>query len=201
MHRALLQIPNLLTLSRVLLTPVVGIYIWRREYIYAAIYFAVAGVTDGLDGWLARRMKASSALGLFADPIADKILLSAMFAVLAFDGVLPWWFSGLVLGRDVLILLMAWAGLVFTKHRGFPPTVWGKISTVVQILYLLLLLLNRGGLDARGIEIDIEKALYWGVVAVTAWSGLHYIWIALKLLRAAPPSSGVASIDAAVSGE
>jgi len=197
----LLQIPNLLTLSRIVLVPVVGIYIWRREYIYAAAWFAIAGITDALDGWLARRLHASSKFGLFTDPIADKLLLSTMFVVLAIDRVLPWWFSGLVLGRDVVILLLALAGLAFTKHRGFPPSVWGKLSTLVQILYLLLLLLNRGGLAAQGLEMDIERALYWAVIALTTWSGLHYIWIALTLLRSAPPAAPLGSIDAVPSGE
>jgi cardiolipin synthase len=198
---ALLQIPNLLTLSRIVLVPVVGAYIWRREYIYAAAWFAIAGITDALDGWLARKLGASSRFGLFMDPIADKILLSTMFVVLAVDRVLPWWFSGLVLGRDLVILLMALAGLVLTKHRGFPPSVWGKLSTLIQILYLLLLLLNRGGLDAQGIEIQIEKVLYWAVIAFTAWSGLHYIWIGLKLLRSTPPDPNSGSIDAVPIGE
>ncbi|MEO8027214.1 MAG: CDP-alcohol phosphatidyltransferase family protein [Bryobacteraceae bacterium] len=183
MRTALRQIPNLLTLARIALVPFVGIYIWKREYIYAAALFAIAGFTDALDGWLARKMNASSRFGLLADPIADKLLLSTMFVVLAVDRVLPWWFSGLVLGRDVLILLMAVAGLLFTRHRGFPPTIWGKLSTLAQILYLLVMLLNRGGLDAQGVEIDIEKGLYWTVIALTAFSGLHYMWTALRLLR------------------
>jgi len=198
---ALRQIPNLLTVARILLTPVVATYIWRREYIFAAAFFAIAGITDALDGWLARKLNASSRFGLFADPIADKLLLSTMFVVLAADRVLPWWFSGLVLGRDLLILLMALAGLAFTRHRVFPPSVWGKISTLVQILYLLLMMVNRGGLDAQGIEMDIEKTLYWAVIGLTLWSGLHYIWIALKLLRSTPPIEARGSIDAVQAGE
>ncbi len=201
MRAAVQQIPNLLTLARILLVPVVGIYIWRREYIYAAAWFAIAGITDALDGWLARKLGASSRFGLFADPIADKILLSTMFVVLAIDRVLPWWFSGLVLGRDLVILLMALVGLAFTKHRGFPPSVWGKLSTLVQILYLLMLLLNHGGLDARGIEIDIEKVLYWAVIGLTVWSGLHYMSVALKLLRGTATNAPAGSIDAVPIGE
>lgn len=163
--------------------PLAAQRVWQREYIWAAAIFAAAAVTDALDGWLARRLNARSNLGMILDPLADKALITAIFLTLAVDRVLPAWFVALVVGRDVWILAMAGLGFLLTTHRAFPPSLWGKLSTIAQMVYLLLMLLNRGGLDAQGWEVGAERVLYWLVAALAAVSGLHYTWIAWRLFR------------------
>ncbi len=104
---------------------------WRREYGPVLGWFLFCGITDGVDGWIARRWNAQSRLGAMLDPIGDKLLLSGSFVVLAIDGAMEWWLAVLVLGRDVVILLFAAAMLLFSKKKlEFPPSWWGKSSTV-----------------------------------------------------------------------
>src|SRR6202166_4182562 len=99
----------------------------RREYGAVLIWFLLSGITDGLDGWIARRWNVQSRLGAMLDPIGDKLLLSGSFLVLALDGAMEKWLAVLVLGRDVVILLFAAGLLLFSKKKAdFPPSWWGK---------------------------------------------------------------------------
>jgi len=108
----------------------------RHEYRTIIPWFIVIGVTDVVDGFLARRFQASSRLGAYLDPIADKVLLSGTFLVLALTGAMETWLAVVVLGRDVLILAAAGVLYLATSRRNFPPSPWGKLSTFVQILFL-----------------------------------------------------------------
>ena len=108
----------------------------RHEYRTIIPWFIVIGVTDVVDGFLARRYQASSRLGAYLDPIADKVLLSGTFLVLALTGAMETWLAVVVLGRDVLILAAAGVLYLATGRRNFPPSPWGKLSTFVQILFL-----------------------------------------------------------------
>ena len=108
----------------------------RHEYRTIIPWFIVIGVTDVVDGFLARRFQASSRLGAYLDPIADKVLLSGTFLVLALTGAMETWLAVVVLGRDVLILAAAGVLYLATGRRNFPPSPWGKLSTFVQILFL-----------------------------------------------------------------
>src|ERR1700722_14604393 len=98
--------------------------------------FIIIGITDVVDGFLARHFKASSRLGAYLDPIADKILLSGTFLVLALTGAIEAWLAAVVLGRDALILATAGVLYLSSARRNFPPSVWGKFSTFVQVVYL-----------------------------------------------------------------
>ena len=122
--------PNLFTLLRLVLTPFVAAAILHGQFGRAIILFFVAGASDAIDGFLARRFGASTAVGAYFDPIADKILLVVDLSCArrcARDSLVDGrrWCSG----RDLLILAMAAYGLLFTSVRKFPPSVWGKIST------------------------------------------------------------------------
>ena len=129
-------LPNLLTAARLALTPYLFWLMVRHEYRTIIPWLIVIGVTDVVDGFLARRYQASSRLGAYLDPIADKVLLSGTFLVLALTGAMETWLAVVVLGRDVLILAAAGVLYLATSRRNFPPSPWGKLSTFVQILFL-----------------------------------------------------------------
>lgn len=176
------QIPNLITGLRLVLLPVVWYYIWQRNYELAILVGFVASLSDAVDGYLARRLKAESRFGAIADPIADKLLLSGSYATFGLAREIPWWLPTIVIGRDLLILVIAVLILRFSKVRDFPPSAWGKFSTFVQIITGLVILLKR----ALGGDIywnRIEDVFLWLCAAVTLWSGFHYAWTVWKRLQ------------------
>jgi len=175
-------LPNLLTLARLLLTPFIAMAILRRQYAGALVVLFVAGLTDWIDGYLARRLGAISRFGAYLDPIADKVLLSTIYLCLGLSGGLPWWLVILVFGRDVLILVLAAGFLLLTSVRKFSPSIWGKASTFAQIVTAVAVLMNLAGpapWKQRMVEV-----LVWCVAAATAWSGLHYLSRAVRMTRA-----------------
>lgn len=175
------HLPNALTLLRILLTPAVGLFVARDEMGAALPLLSVAALTDAADGYLARRWRAASCLGAYLDPIADKLLAATVFAGLAWAGRLPWWLAGLVLGRDLLILACAAWALSRTRIRRFPPSLWGKVSTVLQFALGIACLV-----DAAAPAFWTGAAVGWlipVVAAATVWSGFHYGWLALHRVR------------------
>ena len=171
------NLPNLFTLIRLFLAPFVARAILADSYGEAIILFFIAGASDAIDGFLARRLGASTKLGAYFDPITDKILLSVIYLSLGAARAIPWWMIWVVLGRDALILAMAAGGLLFTSVRQFPPSVWGKISTFLQISAALAVMAAKYGMPA-----PVQFAL-WIMLAGTLVSGSHYAWRAVMLLR------------------
>ena len=171
------NLPNFVTLIRLVLAPFIAADILRDHYGRAIVVLFAAGFTDVIDGYLARHFKSSTAVGAYFDPIADKFLLSVVYITLGLAGAMPWWMVAVVFGRDLLILAMAAYGLLFTRLRKFPPSVWGKISTFFQIAAALVVMGARAGIAA-----PVALALYLMVFG-TIVSGLHYIWRAVTLLR------------------
>lgn len=169
-------VPNLITAARLVLTPFVVLAILREQWSQAFWLGMAAGMTDVLDGFAARLLHVSSRVGAYLDPIADKLLLSASYLAFGIVHAAPWWMVGLVFGRDLFILAMAAYGYLFTAIREFPPSVWGKLSTFVQIAAGAVLLLERAGLSIPA------KPFLWAMVATTAWSGIHYGLRGWKLL-------------------
>lgn len=173
----MLNLPNLFTLARLVLAPFIAVDIVDGRYALALILLFVAGVTDVVDGYLARRLRSATPAGAYFDPVADKILLSAVYIALGIAGAIPWWMVGVVFGRDLLILGMAAYGLLFTAHRKFPPSVWGKISTFCQIGAALVVMGARAGIavpDAWALDL---------MLLATLWSGTHYVWRAVVMIR------------------
>jgi cardiolipin synthase (CMP-forming) len=161
-------IPNLFSLARLALAPYVFVLLSRRDYRLALVLFGIAGLTDWLDGVFARRFGTTSRLGAVLDPVADKVLLSGSFLVLALTGAIETWVAALVIGRDLLILLFAAGAFLVSKtRRDFPPSAWGKASTVVQIAFVLAVV---------GQLTSMIVPLQWLTVALTAWSGVDYAW-------------------------
>jgi cardiolipin synthase len=179
----LLTLPNLVTLLRFLLTPFVALSILHGSYTRAIVLCFIAGLTDVIDGLLARRLGESTEGGAYLDPIADKILLSVIYLSLGLAHAIPWWMVALVFGRDILILGMAIYGLAFTAIRKFPPSVWGKLSTFFQISAALMVMCARAGFWAP------EQLALWLMVTATLWSGVHYAWRGITLLRSSTKGS------------
>lgn len=179
--RTWLTLPNLFTLARLLLAPVIVWEIADHRAFAALALFAAAAATDVIDGYLARRMGSVSAAGAFLDPIADKLLLSGVFLALALAGSVPWWLVGAIFGRDLLILAASGVALLVTRLRAFPPSVWGKASTFLQVLTAVAFL---GSNTFPGPLLSgLSAALVWPTLALTVWSGVHYGWRSIRLLR------------------
>jgi cardiolipin synthase len=168
------SIPNLLSLTRLAIAPYLFWALWRGHFDAALAAIMVAGVTDGLDGYLARRFKVSSRTGEVLDPIADKVLLSCAFVALWLNGSVEGWLASIVLGRDALILIAAGIALLVSKarKRRFPPSVWGKLSTIVQISLVVTI--------AASLPSPILDIVKWTTAALTVISFLHYSWLFIR---------------------
>ena len=165
-------VPNQITFLRLALLPVFLICLFYRRFDWALAILVVAGVSDGLDGLLARRLNQKSELGMFLDPLADKLLLSSAFVVLAMKGVIEWWLTILVLARDMIILATAAVILLAAGHRTFPPSVYGKITTFLQIL-LLFVVLAAAAFPRTGLDSTVHGLVYL-VAGATVISGAPY---------------------------
>jgi len=177
---AWVSLANLLTLVRLLLVPVVIGYILEGRYLLAGWLFGAAGFTDILDGAAARALGATQT-GAYFDPIADKCLLSGVYLALAWVHLLPWWLVAIVFGRDLYILAAVGVFLLGTPVRRFPPSIWGKVSTFVQILTAVAWLARA--IFAGPVLAGISSAMLWPCVAFTVWSGLDYTWKGIRAYR------------------
>jgi len=165
---------NLLTLLRLVLVPFVILAILDGRHILALALFAGAALTDVLDGAVARRFHLATPAGAWLDPVADKCLLSGVFLALAAAGTAPWWLVGIIFGRDFYMLAGAATVMSLTPVRKFPPSIWGKVSTFVQIVTAVAWMSGNVG---------AARAMLWPCAALTIWSGIHYTWRTLQLLR------------------
>lgn len=180
MASRILTVPNQLTFLRLGFLPFFIILLFYKHFAWALAILVLAGLTDGLDGLLARSLNQKTALGAFLDPIADKLLLSSSFVVLAFDGQIRWWLTILVLGRDVLILTTASVILVAVGYRPFPPSVYGKITTTLQILMVFTVLLLA---VFPGPALQVAKQIFAYLTAgFTVFSGFHYSVVVARRL-------------------
>jgi cardiolipin synthase len=176
------NLPNLLTLTRLVMVPFVIQAILDGHHFRALALFAAAAVTDVMDGAAARRFDLTTAAGAYLDPIADKCLLSGVFLALAVARIVPWWFVAVVFGRDIYILIAVAAIMLASPVRDFPPSVWGKVSTFVQILTAVVCL-ARDVLELRVLN-SLSSVILWPCLAFTVWSGIHYTWKGVQLARA-----------------
>jgi cardiolipin synthase (CMP-forming) len=177
--------PNLLTLMRICLAPFLVAAILEGHYQLGFILFVAAGLTDAMDGMLARLLKQRSMLGQYLDPVADKLLLSALFFVLWHRGLLSSTVTALVLGRDVAILVVAALLYAAVGKREFRPSIFGKASTLAQIAAVAAVLLHQLT-TAYWVAIFRIIALD-ATIALTIASGLHYAWAVSR--RAGTPST------------
>jgi cardiolipin synthase len=186
----ILTIPNLLTFLRMALIPVFAIMLVYHREGWALAVFTIAGVSDGIDGFIARRLKQESELGTFIDPIADKLLMTTAFVMLTLPSVMgtarhlpvPFWVTATVIGRDVGIVAIAGAINMMTGFRGFKPSWLGKASTFVQVVGVILILVAAVIPDLRGFYLP---TVYTIVAAFAVFSGIHYIFHVARLMREA----------------
>lgn len=182
----ILTVPNLLTFLRMALIPVFASLLFYGNTGWALIVFFIAGASDGVDGFVARRFKQESELGTIIDPIADKLLMTTAFVILTLPNIIagvkhlpvPFWVTAAVIGRDVLIITVAGAIALMTNFRGFKPSWLGKLSTTVQILAVTLVLF------AAVFGYSFYLPTVYTIVALLAFlSGFHYIFFVAKLMR------------------
>ncbi len=164
-----------------MLTPFIADAIVRGRPLVAFWLAIAAGLTDILDGFLARHLGSSSTTGAYLDPIADKVLLSTIYICLAVRNTIPWWFVFIVFGRDLLILAASAFALAFTRLRKFPPSVWGKLSTFFQIVAAVVWM-GRDAFPTLTLD-NIGYLLIWISTVATIWSGVHYAWRGVQMLR------------------
>lgn len=176
-----LSLPNLITYVRFALVPLSARAILTERYGTALGLFVAAGLSDAVDGLLARRFHWQTRWGAYLDPVADKLLMGVNYVVLAAVGRLPWWLTCLVLGRDALILLLAGAAMLAAGKRDFPPSRWGKLSTTFQITTAATVL-GDGTWPGLGLGPAVA-GLLWLTAAATAGSGLHYLFTGLRRRR------------------
>jgi cardiolipin synthase (CMP-forming) len=172
MASRILTVPNQLTLLRLAFLPFFVISILYERYEWALAILIAAAASDGLDGLLARKLHQKTALGAYLDPIADKLLLSSSFFLLALKGKIGWWLAILVLSRDVLILAVAVVVLTTAGPRRFPPSLFGKATTLFQILLIAVVI--AAAVFARPEFESVQAVLIYAVAALTIISGLHY---------------------------
>ncbi|HEV3200341.1 MAG TPA: CDP-alcohol phosphatidyltransferase family protein [Bryobacteraceae bacterium] len=176
------NLPNLLTLVRLVLVPFVIQAILEGRHFLALLLFAIAAVTDAMDGAAARYFALTTQAGAYLDPIADKCLLSGVFLAMAVARIVPWWFVAVVFGRDLYILIGAAAIWLMSPIREFPPSVWGKTSTFVQILTAVTWM-ARDVLELSALNL-LSAVMLWLCMVFTLWSGIHYTWRGVQLARA-----------------
>src|SRR5438128_4586166 len=190
MSSRIITVPNLLTIFRMVLIPVFVSMLFYQKFVWALAIFVVAGITDGLDGLFARRFRQQSQLGRILDPIADKMMLVTSFVVLSMRAVfptplprhlpVPFWVTITVISRDVFILVGAAAINMVTGFRAFRPSLFGKISTVVQIVTVAAVILAAETRVGTGYYLPTLYAL---VFTLTVLSGVHYVFFESRLLN------------------
>ena len=174
--------PNLLTLARLFLIPYLVIAILDGHFRLAFLMFIAAGVSDGLDGLLARMFHQRTKLGEYLDPIADKLLMSTMFLVLTHVGVLPRYVTVLVFSRDLGILLIATLLFVTGTLRDFKPSVLGKLNTFLQIVGLVTVMVGQV-YSLHWIAV-MAHVLVRAIALMAPLSAAQYAWIVLRRMSA-----------------
>ena len=179
--------PNLLTFLRLIAAPFLVLAVLGHNYRLAFALFVLAGVTDGMDGLLARMLDQQTLLGQYLDPVVDKLLLSTLFLVLHHEGLISLSVTVLVFARDLGILMVAAILYATTNIRNFKPTLFGKSNTVVQILAVAAVILSQ--LYAPVWVVLLRNWALAATVVLTLVSGFHYAWRALRQIGAAGVSA------------
>jgi cardiolipin synthase len=173
-------VPNQITFLRLGFLPFFLILIAYERYRWGLLVLVVAGLSDGIDGLLARSLNQRSALGAYLDPIADKLLLSSSFVILAFKKQLAWWLTILVLSRDVLILIVAVVILLVSGYRPFPPSIYGKLTTAAELVLVFLVVLGAAYPQYK-LE-SLNHILIYAVTVLSIVSGFNYSFATARRL-------------------
>ncbi|RMG71626.1 MAG: CDP-diacylglycerol--glycerol-3-phosphate 3-phosphatidyltransferase [Nitrospirae bacterium] len=170
-----INIPNILTILRIVLIPVFIISLLYERYHIALFVFVVAAVTDLLDGLIARASGQTTELGSFLDPLADKFLLVSSFVLFTIHQLVPIWLTVTIISRDVIVVT-GWVVLFFITGEGkVEPSIWGKISNALQLILLAYILL---GLNVS--HLPEPDLLIYITAVFTIVSGIHYIYRGIR---------------------
>ncbi|MCW8921550.1 MAG: CDP-alcohol phosphatidyltransferase family protein [Sedimenticola sp.] len=172
------DIPNLISVLRIFMSvPIVWMMI-EQHFGVALVLFGVAGISDGLDGYLAKHYGWQSQLGGLLDPLADKVLLVSSYLTLALIGIIPVWLVLIVILRDLVIVTGALVYHFRVMELDAHPSMISKINTFSQIILVLAVVLDRGLMAIPGVLID---SLIWLVLITTVVSGVNYVWVWSRL--------------------
>ncbi len=169
------NLPNFITLIRLLLIPMVIINLLEGRLRLALFFFVIAGLSDALDGFLARALHQKTLLGAVLDPIADKLLLNSVYLLGAYLDLLPEWLAVIVISRDVLILIGFGLLLWHTRRLEVKPTLLSKFTTASQILTVVATL--------WGSPEKVLAFCFYFTAGITIISGLHYLWLGVKMFE------------------
>lgn len=167
------QVPNIITIARLVMVPLIIVLLKEQDYQAALILFVVAGLSDGLDGFIARRFHLESHLGGTLDPLADKMLMLSMYVSLTWLGHLPPWLMLVVISRDLLII---GGYLIVTSYKGavkMSASYFSKFNTVAQIALVVAVLAEQAGVFTVPLLVEF---LTYTVLVTTVVSGTHYYW-------------------------
>jgi cardiolipin synthase (CMP-forming) len=188
--RQILTAPNQLTLLRMIFLPFIVINLVKHDFKWALALFVLAGLSDGLDGLLARTLHQQTLLGQYLDPIADKLLMSTMFLVLSIEqrGLVPWKYTIVVFSRDISILLISGVLFMIAGLRDFRPSIFGKANTAAQVgaIFFVLLVLVK-----PIVLIDsLAKVFLSATFIFTILSAVHYAFLVQHRLHtpSSPPA-------------
>lgn len=181
MNDKLKYLPNIITIARILAIFPLAWLMWHKEYKVALLVAFFAGISDGLDGFLAKKFNWQGWLGGVLDPLADKFLMFSCYAVFALQGIIPAWLFLMVVLRDVVIV----AGVTYYhfkvgKIEKANPTWASKVNTALQILLILVLLLSYSGMYDFFV---IHQPLIWAVGVLTLITGLQYVWLGFSMIN------------------
>ncbi|MEZ5557165.1 MAG: CDP-alcohol phosphatidyltransferase family protein [Pseudomonadales bacterium] len=184
---SLAYLPNLITVARIFLVLPTAWLLWDSRYVEALVLMSIAGASDALDGWLARRLGALSQLGAALDPVADKLLVAAMIVIFTIQGHLPLWLTLIVVGRDATILAGAGVYRLLFDEIELAPTFISKTNTAVQIATLLIMLLSLCGFGALSTVATalIDPYCFYLLALLGIASGVDYVvtWSVRALRR------------------
>ena len=187
----MLNLPNFLTLLRIIAIPIFLIFLTDGRVGAALVTFVLAGITDSVDGAIARLTNTRTTLGAYMDPLADKMLILSAFVVLALMGVVPHWLTVVVISRDVIILIGYLTLFLLTQQlMEIRPSAISKAATFLHLVTLSAVLLSLWKAEVVG--GGVRTALYAVTGVITAISGFHYIYRGLRWYQ---QKSGGASIS------
>ncbi len=174
----IISLPNVITVVRILLTPLFVIFLQAGLHLYALLVFVVAAVSDGLDGFLARYFDQRTELGAYLDPLADKMLIITAFIGMGVLQYLPVWLVVIVISRDIFILLGIAIFTLTETNFEIDPSIWSKMTTCTQLFTICLVLLS----SLITIPESVQMVLFILTAGITIISGSHYLLIGIKIL-------------------
>lgn len=166
------QLPNVITVMRLLLTLPIVLTLLKGEYGWVLVLLLLAGLSDGLDGWLVRRYGWQTRLGGYLDPLADKILMMGTYFTVAYVGLLPWWLVVVVVARDAVIILGALAYRAVTRALEMQPLLISKVNTFFQVVLVISVLVDAGVISLPVLLLDLLIGI---VLFTTVASGVAYV--------------------------